>query len=285
MLRRSAWRNVVQGGGISGEASPSLGEVSTSSARTDSGKPNDGAGPRKVLRLIEVLCHAQGPLRLAELAADAAVSKPTAHRLLGTLVAEGWAVAYTGGRYGIGPTASGIGAAVSQGRRHTTVEAVLVELQSQIGQTLHMGLRSGDRVVYTHKVEGVQPFAMLSRVGMQQPLHSTAIGKCVLAGLDAPALAELVGRTGLERRTEHTRTTLDALAADLAAVREHGYALDDEENEPNVRCLAAPVHTPDGRTVGAVSVSTVTFVISREEVLALADAVRDTARRVESVMA
>ncbi|MFI9029859.1 IclR family transcriptional regulator [Streptomyces sp. NPDC053560] len=259
--------------------------MSTSSAQTYSGRPNDGAGPRKVLRLIETLCHAQEPLRLADLAAGAAVSKPTAHRLLGTLVAEGWAVAHPGGRYGIGPTASGVGAAVARGHRHTTVEAVLVELQDRIGQTIHVGLRSGDRIVYTHKVEGVQPFAFLSRVGMQQPLHSTAIGKCILAGLDAAALAELVDRTGLERRTDRTLTTLDALSAELAGVRERGYALDDEENEPNVRCLAAPVHTPDGRTVGAVSVSTVTFIIGRDEVLALTDAVRDTARRVESVMA
>ncbi|MCI2422453.1 IclR family transcriptional regulator [Saccharopolyspora sp. K220] len=247
-------------------------------------KSNDGSGPRRVLRLIEALCRSDEPTRLADLAATAALSKPTAHRLLSVLIADGWAVAHEGGRYGIGPTARAVAAMVIRAGREDSVESVLVELQQKVGQTVHLGMRSGDRIVYTHKVEGTQPFAMASRVGTEQPLHSTGIGKCILAGLDEPALAEFVERAGLARRTERTITTSDALTRELATVRARGYALDEEENEANIRCVAAPIHAADGRTIGAVSVSTVTFVVAREELLALRDDVLETAKRLEATL-
>jgi IclR family acetate operon transcriptional repressor len=247
-------------------------------------RPNDGSGPRRLLRLIEALGRSDEPVQLADLAAAAALSKPTAHRLLGVLTAEGWALAHDGGRYGIGPSARAIAAMVTRAGREDSVESVLVELQRKVGQTIHLGMRSGDRIVYTHKVEGPQPFAMASRVGTEQPLHSTGIGKCILAGLDEPAVAEFVERAGLERRTQRTITTLNALTWELAKVREQGYAIDEQENEANIRCVAAPIRAVAGRTIGAVSISTVTFVVERDELLALRHEVMETATRLEAVL-
>ncbi|NLU73135.1 IclR family transcriptional regulator [Streptomyces sp. HNM0575] len=244
-------------------------------------RSGDGAGPRRLLRLIDVLCSSQAPVPLARLAASAGLSKPTAHRLLRVLTEEGWAVAHEGGSYGIGPAVRALGAAVTGSGSGESIERVLVELQKEVRQTVHVGVRSGDRIVYTHKVEGDQPFAMASRVGMYQPLHSTAIGKCVLSGLDAQSLDGLVERTGLERRTPATITTRAGLEAELAQVREEGYALDEEENEANVRCVAVPVRAAGHQVVGAVSISTVTFVVAREEVLALRGALSETAARLE----
>ncbi|MCH6163737.1 IclR family transcriptional regulator [Streptomyces marispadix] len=241
----------------------------------------DGAGPRRLLRLIDALCSSQTPAPLAGLAASAELSKPTAHRLLRVLTEEGWAVAHEGGSYGIGPAMRALGAAVTGSGSGGGIERILTELQKEVRQTVHVGVRSGDRIVYTHKVEGDQPFAMASRVGMHQPLHSTAIGKCVLSGFSAGALDGLVERVGLESRTRATITTRAALDEELARVREQGYALDEEENEANVRCLAVPVRTAGHQVAAAVSISTVTFVVSREEVLALREALRETAARLE----
>lgn len=259
------------------------GKSSSASAVPSSASASDGAGPRRLLRLIDVLCYAGEPMRLADLATAAALSKPTAHRLLGVLTAEGWAIAHHGGRYGIGPALRGMGAALTSTGRQDSVERVIVDLQHQVRQTVHVGMRSGDRAIYTHKVEGDQPFAIASRVGMQLALHTTAIGKCILADLDATALGEFVARTGLERRTPHTRTTLPALTEELERVRLDGFALDDQENEPNVRCIAAPIHGADGRVMGAVSISTVTFVVDHEEVLALHPPLTAAAKRLESL--
>lgn len=239
---------------------------------------NDGAGPRRLLRLIEALCRAGEPARLAELASAADLSKPTAHRLLSVLTEENWAVAREGGRYGIGPSARAVAAMVGSGTRESA-DSVLTDLQRRAGHTVHLGIRSGDRLVYTHKVEGTEGLAMASRVGSEQPLHSTAIGKCILADFDDQELAAFVGRAGLARRSEQTITTLDALRRELAGVRAQGYALDEQENEASIRCLAAPIRASGGRAVGAVSVSTVTFMTEREELLALRHDVLDTAKR------
>lgn len=241
-------------------------------------RTNDGAGPRRLLRLIEALCRAGEPVRLADLAEAAGLAKPTAHRLLGVLTDENWAVAHDGGRYGIGPAARAVAAMVGSGT-HESVDSVLADLQHRVGQTIHVGMRSGDRMVYTHKVEGTKGLAMASRVGHQQPLHSTAIGKCILSSLDDAELAAFAGRAGLARRTEQTITTLDALRRELAEIRERGYAVDEQENEANIRCLAAPIRAADGRTIGAVSISSVTFMTEREELLALRYEALDTARR------
>lgn len=251
------------------------------SARPSSGATGDGAGPRRLLRLIDALCSSQGPAALAGLAASAGLSKPTAHRLLRVLTEEGWAVAHDGGRYSIGPAVRALGAAVTGSGSRDSIERVIVELQKDVRQTVHVGVRSGDRIIYTHKVEGDQPFAMSSRVGMYQPLHSTAIGKCILADLDEDALSELAGRTGLPGRTDATITTLPALREELAKVRAEGYALDEQENEANVRCVAVPVRAAENRVIGAVSISTVTFVVAREEVLELCEALKRTARKLE----
>lgn len=92
---------------------------------------------------------------------------------------------------------------------------------------------------------------------------------------------ELIGRTGLERRTDATITGRAALEKELAHVREEGYALDEEENEANVRCIAVPVRAAEHQVIGAVSISTVTFVVARKEVLALCDALTETAAKLE----
>jgi DNA-binding IclR family transcriptional regulator len=234
-----------------------------------------------LLRLIDALCSSQRPAPLAELAGSAELSKPTAHRLLRVLTEEGWAVAHEGGRYSIGPSVRALGAAVAGSGSRNSIERVIVELQKEVRQTVHVGVRSGDRIIYTHKVEGDQPFAMSSRIGMYQPLHSTAIGKCILADLDEDAVSGLVERVGMDRRTDATITTLPAIQRELATVRAEGYALDEEENEANVRCIAAPIRATEHRVIGAVSISTVTFVVARDEVLALREALMETARRLE----
>lgn len=107
---------------------------------------------------------------------------------------------------------------------------------------------------------------------MRMPLHTTAIGKSILARLPAAEARELVAAAGLPRRTPHTLTTPQALEAELEAVRTRGFALDDEENEATIRCIGAAILDARGRPIGGVSVTTVTFLVSRTEIEAYAPA-------------
>ena len=131
----------------------------------------------------------------------------------------------------------------------------LVALQEESGATVHLALLDGAEAVYVAKVESAKPYRMASRVGMAMPLHCTAIGKAVLAGMPDAEAAALLGRSRLPARTPNTITDPDRLRTHLREVRERGWSVDDEENEAGVRCVGAAVFDHTDRAIGAVSVS------------------------------
>ncbi|MEV7520187.1 IclR family transcriptional regulator [Streptomyces sp. NPDC091371] len=239
-----------------------------SSPRPPRGGRSSAAGSalEKSLRVLEAVAAPGGPHRLAELTAAAAVPKSTAFRILASLIEQGFVRQESDSRYGVGPRLRGLSALVAGGEP-ATVGRVLGELRRATGQTVHLALRSGESITYIRKLEGEdQPFRTASRVGTRMPLHTTAIGKSVLAHLPAAEVRDLIATTGLPARTPRSLTTEEALTADLAEIRARGFAVDDEENEPSIRCVGAAVLGPDGRPVGGVSVTTVTFLVSREEI-------------------
>ena len=123
---------------------------------------------------------------------------------------------------------------------------------------------------------------MPSRVGKAFWLHCTGIGKALLAEKDDDVLDAHIIRTGLPARTPLTHTTAAALKADLAQVRARGYALDDEENEPGIRCVASVIHT--GTAIAAVSISTLSLEQSIAQVALMAPAAIEAARKISAAL-
>ncbi|MEU9006586.1 IclR family transcriptional regulator [Streptomyces sp. NPDC048551] len=242
-----------------------------------------GSALEKSLRILEAVAAPGGPHRLTDVTAAAAVPKSSTFRILAALAEQGFVRAEGEGRYGIGPRLRGLAALVGAAEP-AGVDEVLHELRRETGQTVHLALLTGETITYVRKLEADQPFRTASRVGMRMPLHTTAIGKSVLALLPPEEVRALTAAAGLPRRTPKTLTTPVELEAELAAVRERGFAVDDEENEPTIRCAGAAVPGPDGRPVGGVSVTTVTFLVSRAEVEAYAPALRAAARALSPLL-
>ena len=242
-----------------------------------------GNATQKALRVLEAAAAPNGPHRLADIAARAAVAKPSTHRLLVMLVADGYLTADGNGRYGVGPRLHAFAAEVSaNGPRDIT--QLLKPLQQAVGgHTVHLALRSGNHATYISKIDSDQPYQMASRVGMALPLHCTAIGKCIMAYLPADEIDEIVAE-GLTPRTPATITDRRRLDAELAFIRERGYAVDDEENELTIRCVAAPVFDASQQPLGGVSVSTVTFIVSRETLQGFVPDLIATAGRVSHAL-
>ncbi len=225
-----------------------------------------GNATQKALRVLEAAAAPDGPHRLADIAARAAVAKPSTHRLLLMLVADGYLITDGRGRYGVGPRLHAFAAEVAA-HRPRDIANLLRDLQKMVGgHTVHLALRSGEHAVYIQKIDSDQPYQMASQVGMCVRLHCTAVGKCILAHLPPDELHGIIAVHGLPALTPATITDRARLDAELAVVRQRGYAVDDEENEPTIRCVAAPLFSPEGLPVGAVSVSTVTFLVSREQI-------------------
>ncbi|NNN31793.1 IclR family transcriptional regulator [Streptomyces sp. S3(2020)] len=244
-----------------------------------------GNATDKALNLLEAASAPGYPHRLGDVAAAAGVPKASAHRILQNLVTTGFLAADGSGGYGPGPRVRALAARITQGCEEDQVmRAELEVLGRRIGHTVHMGVRTGDVITLLVKVSGPNPVQDSSRVGMQLPLHTTAIGKCVLAGLDDGELSALVDRLGLPPRTDNSLTGLAELRTELAQVRAQGFALDDEENELGVRCLAVPVRDSKGTAIGAVNVSTITFLETREALLSRVGLARTTAEALHGLL-
>lgn len=238
-------------------------------------QPVDGAALR-ALRILEAVATGVGPHRLGHIAAETGVSKPSVHRILAQLGEAGFVSADGSGRYAPGPRSYALSARLA-GAHGAGAESILRQFQSTVDHTVHVALRSGHQAVYVNKIEGNQPYRMASHVGMQLPLHSTAIGKAILAHLPSAERRHLLAEVGMPARTAATITDLDKLEEHLAEIRDRGYALDDEENEPTIRCVAAPLLDRRGRPIGGLSVSTVTFLVAIDQLLGYAPRLTETA--------
>ena len=149
---------------------------------------------------------------------------------------------------------------------------MLRSLHADVGHTVHFAMLSDDEAVYLEKlVDPGLPYQFASRVGGRIPLHCTAIGKSLLADMEALPQLELVPRT------PQTLVSTGALRAELERVRERGFAIDDEENERNIRCVGAAVRDHTGAATHAISVSALTVELSFDDALALGPRVVDAA--------
>ncbi|MGO2745948.1 IclR family transcriptional regulator [Microbacterium sp.] len=206
----------------------------------------------RVFDLLELIADAGGDVTLSELSAAAELPLPTIHRLLRTLVSRGYARQLQNRRYALGPRLVRLGE-VANRKFGQIAMPQLKELVERLGETANLATIDGDRVVYISQAPSPHAMRMFTEVGRRSNLHSTSVGKAMLAEMDDAKVREIVARTGMPANTEHTITNIDALLADLAATRKRGYAIDDNEQEIGVRCFAVSV--PGMSVPTAVSVS------------------------------
>ena len=232
----------------------------------------------KTLSVLDALDGARS--RLGDIAERADLPKSTVHRILRRLVERGYARAQGDGVYVLGPRVLTMAGAML-GRLDATKLAapVLRALHADVGHTVHFAMLSDDEAVYLEKlVDPGLPYQFASRVGGRIPLHCTAIGKALLADMEA------LPRLELERRTPQTVVTLDQLRAELERVRGRGFAIDDEENERNIRCVGAAVRDHTGAATHAISVSALTVELSFDQAMALGPRVVEAADAVSQAL-
>jgi DNA-binding IclR family transcriptional regulator len=131
-------------------------------------------------------------------------------------------------------------------------------------ETVNLGLLDAGEVVVINTVESPQAVRMSSKIGNRRFLHSTALGKVMLAGLVDKEVTRLLRLKGTPKLTEETLTSKAAVLAEIQKVRQQGWALDNQENELEGRCIGAPVEGPDGHIVAALSISGPVFRMSME---------------------
>jgi DNA-binding IclR family transcriptional regulator len=220
---------------------------------------SDGYQPVKsadrTLEVLELLAAGPRSRTLADLARELDIPKSSLHGILRTMAQRGWVETDpTGTRFGLGVRALQVGAAyLDSDDAVGMVAGVLDGLAADVGETVHLGRLDGRYVVYLAKRESVHPLRLFSAIGRRLPAHATALGKVLLAARGEDEVDRLLPRP-LPALTRHTITGLTALHADLAAIRERGYAVDHEENTEGIVCfaMAVPLRSP---STDAVSIS------------------------------
>ncbi|HWK26993.1 MAG TPA: IclR family transcriptional regulator [Solirubrobacter sp.] len=211
----------------------------------------------RALDLLEALADA-GELGVSEIAARTGLVPSTAHRLLGTLVARGYASQNPAtGRYRLGYKLLELTGGVQDRLARLTAAAKphLEAIQARTGETTNLVVLEGRDVVYIESVSGTRSVRLHTEVGRSIPAHTSGAGKALLAWRDPVDVAALLDGAPLAPSTPHTLTTLDALQGDLAKIRKRGYATDDEEHELGVTCVATPILDDAGVPLAAISVS------------------------------
>jgi len=156
----------------------------------------------------------------------------------------------------------------------------LKELVEQCNETVHLGILEEGEVLYLAKEESSQTIRMVSYVGKRSPLHCTALGKVLLAHLSTEERKKTLGEKVLCRLTENTITDKRELEKELGKVREQDFALDKEENEKDVRCIAAPVRDYQGIVIAAISISSPIFRLNKNKQNDLEKALIETSEKI-----
>lgn len=219
---------------------------------------NSSASVRRALSILDYLSAHAGEhgLRLASLARGTQINKSTLLRLLDTLREFGLvAKDPETERYRLGlKPLQWASACLDSMQLHSVATPYLRQLMEASGETAHLVVVDDYQIVYVDKVECPSSIRLVSHIGGRNPLYCTATGKAFLASLSEAIFDEVV-RRGLTPRTRNTLTTPEALREDLTRIRSRGYAIDNEENEPGVRCVGAVLFDHTGHPVAAISVS------------------------------
>lgn len=229
--------------------------AASQSPRTDvprSEAPRRAGGVQSLDRafaLLEIMADAGGEASLSQLADSSGLPLPTIHRIIRTLVDNGYVRQLPSRRYALGPRLIGLGDKASR-MLGTWARPHLAELVDQLGETANLAMLDGDKVVYVAQVPSLHAMRMFTEVGRRVLPHSAGVGKALLAQLSDEEALAAIGRTGMPAATDRTITTPEGFVAELARIREQGFAIDDGEQEIGVRCVAAPVEgAPSGMAV------------------------------------
>lgn len=211
----------------------------------------------RALDILELLANRPNGLGVTDVAAAIGLHKSTAGRLLIALRERGYLEKDPAtSTYRIGLKCVDLaGSQLDHLELKVEAKPAMYELSATTGQTAFLAILKDDHMVYVEKTEAYNSLRRYSIIGTQAPLHSTALGKAALMALPQGELQQVVRKLCFSERTPQTHRNADSLLEDLAGCRLRGYSVDDRENEPEVRCVAAPIIDYRGRPIAAVSVS------------------------------
>ena len=235
------------------------------------------------MRLLKAFSEDEVDIGISALAKRLGIAKSTAHRLASTLVAEGMLEQHLdSGKYRLGVGLFRLGALVRR-RMEVSNEArpYLYELREKINESVHLAILDGTEIMYVYHLESTHALRARSELGIRKPAHSTAEGQAILA-YQPQELIDRVIAGGLPGHTPKTITSADRFIKALAAVRQRGCAVEDEESEIGMISVAAPIRDDSGVVVAALGIAGPVARLSKKAVADVVPHVIATADQVSA---
>lgn len=239
--------------------------------------PGSAKGLVKGIALVDIVSNAVKPLRQSQIVEASGLPHATAARLLDVLCQLDLLRVGSNGIYALGPRVAGWGQTFLNNFDLANLARDLIDgLVERCGETCFLGLLDRDSVLYVAATNSPQSVRPSARIGSRNPLHSTGIGKAILAFSDDETRDRLLAGIRV-KKTANTIVEREPLLVELAHTRSRGFAIDDVENEEGVRCVAAPVRDHGGAVIAALSVSAPAYRFSIDDVMNLAPFVQTAA--------
>ncbi len=223
----------------------------------------------RISSILDILGHRPRGASIRELSAEIDLPKGTIHRLLSSLSYFGYARQDPKSRnYFLGFKLVELGnLLLSQLDLRKEAEPFLRDLSERTQETVHLVFLDRNEIVYLDKIEmhhNPSGLRMASNVGLRNPAHSCAVGKVLLSHLSEAELKSSHQREGPFQENREYPQRSGAVERTLSLVRNKGYAIDDEENERGIRCVAAPLYNKAGKAIAAISISGPAFRITKK---------------------
>jgi IclR family transcriptional regulator, pca regulon regulatory protein len=211
----------------------------------------------KGLRILSLFNEQRPAWRVTDLAAATGLPMPTVYRVVMTLASEGYLDHLPNGDYRPGVRTLALGTAALRSLDFVGIATPkLTELGQRTGETVNMAVLSGDRVLYLVRLRNADLVTANIQVGSTLPAVHTSIGKLLLAHLDEADLETRITEASFSANAgPNAKVSLDELHEELAAIRQQGWAMQDEELAYGLRSVAAPITGPDGRVVAGVNLA------------------------------
>ncbi|QHE84578.1 IclR family transcriptional regulator [Hydrogenophaga sp. BPS33] len=248
-----------------------------------SGESRNLSSVAAALRLLKTFTAEEPELGITALSKRLGLAKSTIHRLVVTLVSEGFLEQNPAdGRYRLGLLLFSMGTLVRR-RMDVAEEAapLLHTLCEQSGETVHLAVLHGSEILYLRNIESRHAIRPRSYLGVRKPAFCTSEGRALLA-FSPPMLIANALRADLQPRTAHTVVGKAELQRLLSEVRESGHAIDDEESEDGMRGVAAPIFDANGNVLAAVGLVAPTQRLTKQKLRGIIPMVTQTAQLISS---
>ena len=211
----------------------------------------------RALDIIAFVGEKKGGLGVTEIANQMDINKSSVYRILSTLVQYGYIEQEEEtSRYKLGYKFLEVSSRLLESidiRKEAF--PYLQQLENETNEVIHLVVYDQGEVVYIEKLDGGETLRMHSKVGKRAPMHCTSVGKAILAHLPDEVVLDVLSRKGMPAHTSYTITNQEQFLKELQFVRERGYALDNEENEYGITCIAVPLFDHTGKVISAMSIS------------------------------